>query len=201
MLYNEQLANEIIVRYNLTLQTKVTWKHRNNIPERYIQEEQFIFRKGGVCSPKDVRTQKRILEILQNKRLNRNFILKSLGFRETLICDVGKGMINFRADELLALQKYIHRLRIEIKGVIEECNRHEVYSGVALAKLKKLLNREDFHVQNLVEKEMPRYGNKGVVGDYGRLMRWKNNQSAEITQSIFTRTVDALVVMALELSI
>ena len=112
MEFNEEKAQEIISKYELSEKTLRVWKTRRSIPDKYANEGygkvEPIFGNG------DKLMQERIISILNMPELNRKTIVELSNCNLTRVNGVCAHKSTFTKEEMFALQKEIKRLRLDI---------------------------------------------------------------------------------------
>lgn len=110
--FNEEIAKELIGKYNLSLTTLKVWKTRNRIPDKYADEsyEKLYF----ITDKADEIKWKRVASILKMDEINTDTLIRLIKSDRARIYAATAGKSKVTTDELLGFIKEIKRLKIDI---------------------------------------------------------------------------------------
>ena len=148
MVYDEQLALEIIQRFGLNESTNAVWKNRGKIPDKYFREGFQIKQKA--TGKKDIEAMQEIRRIFGYGKLNSSAFSRLMDIKDTRLKDLLFNDIAATKDEIISLRRAINVIRLETRDVLSEISKNAA-SEVSLIKLRKFVSKEEIKLFSLFE--------------------------------------------------
>jgi hypothetical protein len=158
MKFNEQIAKEVIEKFNLNEKTFRVWKNRDSIPDRYREENYHVKEKATIVISKD---SEKANTVITNRIIN---VLKCDNIHTTAfsqltnvdLMSVAKGNRRLSDDEIIVVKKEINRLKSDIVNTFATKNipatikllkdkRIKPYTLIEKTEMKRILYREDIY--------------------------------------------------------
>lgn len=183
MEYNEQLAHEVIKKFNLDAKTAKVWKTRGKIPAKYFNPDYQAPQKADKAGKE---MQRRILEVMEFGYINNRMLCQLANVYPQKYFDIRRGKTaGFNAEEITRLKKEINRLRLLIVKTFER--RSE-------PALKQLLQNETL----LIRPVLNAAGCNAI--DYDRASRFRRSEY-HLNSEDYETIKDAYIKAALQFSL
>ena len=144
MKYNDEDAQRIAAEHNVSPATVKTWRHRDNIPERYFREK---YSKVESLTAEQVTQAEKLLGFVLQPAINASAFDGLMSYPKK-IDDIKKGKTRFTQEELTAISARREELAKEIKRLCKT----PVISPNFETELKKLLSRPEIKVKSLLDQ-------------------------------------------------
>jgi hypothetical protein len=189
MEYTDELAHEVVKKFDLSDKTIKVWKTRGKIPAKYFQEG---FEKRKELDRAGLALQKKLMGILKSPKLNAKYIAELAEIPYHTVQDCMNERQNISEQELNGLRKRLQEFRIDLKKTVEELQKATLFSAKHDKLLLSALKREELFLRPVLKFEDDT--------DNERVKGWKLNKQT-IPDSLKMRVVDRLAVLILETSL
>lgn len=148
MEFNEEQARRLIRKHNLTPAIYRTWKHRNKIPTKYLNDKLF----ERPFNRKEKREHERLARILQTDKLN----LEELSEFALLDHAQLKAFCTGEIQELphgdfVKLRSSIEALRLRLSTLLDEIDNHNMDSDRRARIVKQLIKLPCFSAEGILK--------------------------------------------------
>lgn len=187
MEFSEEKALEIIEKYELSPKTVKVWRTRGKIPKKYFEEG---FEKRTPLKKSDLIVQGRLIKIFQSEKINVKTLCEVSEVSYRTVIDVLMGRQNLSKQQLTKLKTNLNKLRIDVKKVVEDCQRG--FNVKRDEDLKQVLRCKEIK-PIVILREMPE-------SDVKKVYDWYYKNTA-IPDYLKKDVVDRLSVFVLETSL
>lgn len=188
MEFTEQKAKEVVDKFSLSEKTIAVWRMRGAIPNKYAKPDIPIKKVEGL---KDNRKAERLVEVLNNDKLNVRKLGELCGIDENRIQDIRRGKTFITESELTELSKAINRLKIDTAKALSALSNRMRIGSSSLFDVFKLVHREEIKLFIVMKQDR---ANCNAV-------KYASDNKTDLSAPVCSYLRDCLDILLLELNL